>query len=246
MILLVDAGNSMIRLASLDAGGAPVLLCREPYRRASPVAGLEGSLATLGRPDAIHGASVAGNGFPVAFSAWCEQKGWPLPAWADVPRAAHGLTVGYRSPERLGVDRYAGMLGALHHHGAPFILADCGTALTIDAVDAGGRHLGGVIDPGLQGMRDALCRSTGIGAIPEGRVTLCADNTAYAVASGILRVLAAGIDRIAGEMSSGMEQGCRWLLTGGDAETLSPRLSGRWQIDPLLVMRGLAVLAGAR
>ena len=42
----------------------------------------------------------------------------------------------------------------------PCYVVDCGTAVTIDALAADGRHLGGVIIPGMRLMREALYRET--------------------------------------------------------------------------------------
>ena len=53
----------------------------------------------------------------------------------------------YKSPERLGVDRWLAMLGAVGI-GRDVIIVDAGSALTIDLLKKNGRHLGGAILPG--------------------------------------------------------------------------------------------------
>lgn len=73
-----------------------------------------------------------------------------------------GLTNGYMQTNRLGVDRWLGMLGAWVQHSelSPILVIDIGTALTMDLVNEVGVHLGGVIQPGMRLMRESLFKNT--------------------------------------------------------------------------------------
>ncbi len=73
-----------------------------------------------------------------------------------------GLTNGYMQTNRLGVDRWLGMLGAWIQHSdvSPILVIDIGTALTMDLIDEKGGHLGGVIQPGMRLMRESLFKNT--------------------------------------------------------------------------------------
>ena len=67
------------------------------------------------------------------------------------------LQVCYSTPETLGSDRLAAAVGAVCHiPGRPLLVADVGTAVTYDFVDATGRYLGGNIAPGISMRLTAL------------------------------------------------------------------------------------------
>ena len=66
----------------------------------------------------------------------------------------------YADPSRLGIDRWIAVLAAYHLAPGGACVIDAGTAATFDAVDAHGRHLGGLIMPGPQLLAAALDRNT--------------------------------------------------------------------------------------
>ena len=74
------------------------------------------------------------------------------------------------------------------------VIVDCGTTITIDAVDHTGQHLGGVIIPGVWLMRQALAEGTGrIGRVGDGMIDLRTRDTSGAVATGtVIAASAAG------------------------------------------------------
>ena len=99
-----------------------------------------------------------------------------------------GLRSGYSEPNRLGVDRWLAALAAYKIAKAPVLVADIGSALTIDVVDRKGGHCGGYIIPGPRLMQSSLLRDTERVRFPE--FTLFGDlsfgrDTAACVAGGI-------------------------------------------------------------
>ncbi len=77
------------------------------------------------------------------------------------PGAKTGLRIGYRDPLEVGPDRIATMIGAVHlYPNQHVIIADLGTATTIDVVRAGRDYLGGIILPGLRIAMKALEQNT--------------------------------------------------------------------------------------
>lgn len=70
-----------------------------------------------------------------------------------------GIDIKIDDPRELGSDRIANAIAALNLHGRDCIIADFGTATTIDAVSAGGSYLGGSIAPGIGISSRALFRS---------------------------------------------------------------------------------------
>ncbi len=81
------------------------------------------------------------------------------------------VRVDYPRPETIGADRLANACGAVLKYGAPVIVADFGTALTFDVINAEGAYTGGVIAPGLPLMTDYLADRTALLPLinPKGR-----------------------------------------------------------------------------
>ncbi len=155
-------------------------------------------------------------------------------------RAEHrGLRCGYAEPERLGVDRWLAMLAlwAQSHHA--FCVVNAGTALTFDAVDDGGQHLGGLIAPGLVTSEKAVLDATRFATRPQapnygaglGR------DTESCVRQGALHACTGLIERAARQAAGGR------FISGGDASALLPHLGGGWEWRPNLVLEGLLALA---
>jgi len=83
------------------------------------------------------------------------------PQWVVSGLSEAGLASGYDHPARLGSDRWVAMIGALQHLLAsnrqqPCVVVMVGTAVTVEAIDASGRFLGGIILPGHDIMMRAL------------------------------------------------------------------------------------------
>ena len=72
----------------------------------------------------------------------------------------HGVTNGYQQPKSLGVDRWVAMIAAWSEIKSSLLIVDFGTALTLDAIDNKGVHLGGQIIPGSETMFNSLVTAT--------------------------------------------------------------------------------------
>jgi type III pantothenate kinase len=127
-----------------------------------------------------------------------------------------------------------------------------GTAFTLDLVDAGGQHAGGLIVPGLGLMGQALRGGTGnlarlAGADPP-RVdddggpldSLVARATGEAMEQGAAWALAA-LAMHHFERLQAHAPGARLIVTGGDAPRLAPLLPGLADYRPDLVLEGLTL-----
>lgn len=76
------------------------------------------------------------------------------------PGLRTGMLIRTESPAELGPDRLANALAAWRGYGAPVIVLDFSTALTVDLVDAAGAYVGTFIAPGLEVAADALAGRT--------------------------------------------------------------------------------------
>jgi len=247
MILLVDIGNTRVKWALLRGvrlgrmrakahGGDPRVL--EVAVRRAPRA--------VTRVVAVN---VAGARFERALRAASRDRFGVRPEFVRSTREACGVRNGYRETWRLGADRWVGVIGARALARArSAVVANAGTALTIDAVSAGGRHLGGAIIPGAAAMIAAIIKGTnGIGRRARGdaasRRGLYAADTASALAAGAEFAAAALIDRAVDEAAKVLRAQPLLILTGGAAPGLKLRLRHKARMVPDLVLHGLAVLA---
>jgi type III pantothenate kinase len=245
--LLVDIGNTRIKWARFDGthvskGQAAVHSAWRPgdyvRRLMTPVRGLEEALV----------ASVAGADADRRFAAAARQAGVAV-RFIAVPRLGGGVTVGYVEPWRLGVDRYVAIVGAhALFRAVPVCVVGVGTAMTIDLVDADGRHRGGVIVPAPNLMVETLLANTqGIRRRAQGGAVggkgIFGRSTRDAIELGSRHAAAALVDRAVEEASGLLGREPLVLLTGGEAAAVRPLIRSPWVGVPDLVLRGLAVLA---
>lgn len=164
--------------------------------------------------------------------------------WGCVPRFAVstattlGVNNAYTEPGQLGVDRWLNVLAVAG--GEPSCVVSCGTALVIDAV-AGVQHLGGFIVPGLHLQLSSLVQGTRKVrpqwvAVPD---LAWGKNTSDAVHRGIVLGAVAAITQAYEQLTEQTQSLPRLVLTGGDAEKLSPHLRVPHAIIPELLLCGL-------
>jgi type III pantothenate kinase len=126
-------------------------------------------------------------------------------------------------------------------------IASVGTAMTIDAVNARGEHLGGTIVPGPDLMISSLLKNTSdiAARAREGAVSigLFANNTLGGITQGAAHALAALIDRSTLALERELGEPPTLMLTGGASDRVEALITPNFRKVPDLVLRGLAVLA---
>ncbi len=205
-------------------------------------------LAPRPAPESIVIGSVAGQAATADLRLACERV-WPTLPVRELAAAAQacGVRNAYRRPERLGIDRWAAMIAAFVQHGGPLIVADCGTAITVDYVDGAGFHQGGMIAPGRDLMHASLRTGTRLHlSEPAAPVAgLLGKDTEDAVAAGVLCAMTGALtqaDLLVSKQYGGTHVR---LVTGGAAPVVRERLGTAWRYVPGLVLDGLALLADA-
>jgi len=157
---------------------------------------------------------------------------------------AFGVTNAYAIPEHLGVDRWLTLLAVHNETPAPVCVVDCGTAITIDVMDNHGHHLGGLILPGFDLMREALLDQTHIPRVGRIESTdILGTDTAGAVSSASVHAAAALVDRVMENISHRSGQRPALVLTGSDATRLKSVLAIPCDVSLDLVMKGLSLFA---
>lgn len=246
MMLLMDIGNTRVKWA--QAQGRELSGHGTAVHAGLPPAGIWPKVwAGLPRPQRIVVSNVAGRALAESLRVYCEQQFELAPEFVTPSSRAAGVSNGYLDPAQLGADRWAAVIGAFSRYGGPVGVIGCGTAITVDTVDGEGRHLGGLIAPGLAVMRRALAEAAPVlPADANGDSVLFARDTRSAVASGVLHAAAGFIERVVAEIRERQGAQVKWLLTGGDADALQAVLRERFTPAPHLILEGLAVLAEAR
>ncbi|WP_049621089.1 type III pantothenate kinase [Frateuria defendens] len=243
MRLLLDLGNSRLKWAL--QGTAPGWLASGAVGWGELVpAMLIRTWASLPLPLAVAGASVVDGEREALVAACVAECGAPAPLWLRTPVEACGVRNAYAEPARLGVDRFLAMVAAHAEGLGDCVLVGAGTALTLDALAADGRHLGGLIAPGPRLMQQALLGATvQVRPASPGRILPLADNTADAVVSGCWQAAAALVERFVAQVTPQLGGAPALSLGGGDAEALAALLGLPHRIVEDSVLQGLAVWA---
>lgn len=242
--LVLDLGNSRIKWAFAENGLRDVRAQAygDHFERS-----LEEIFGTCPRPARALAASVADEVYSKALTQWLKAR-WGLELEHIVARDAQlGVINSYLEPARLGADRWAALIGARARLASDVAVVDCGTAVTVDVLDAQGKFCGGVILPGLTLMRTSLRqRAPGVRET-EGEDGSClARRTADAVAAGTLYGITGAIDRIIDEQTAALGVGLQVIMTGGAAAQILPHLRHTAVHAPDLVLEGVARIAADR
>ena len=249
--LAIDVGNTRLKwtLYERPEPGAPVLAHGAEFLEQIDRLG-EGAWSALPEPLSMLGCIVAGQA--VKHRVQEQMEGWSVePRWVVASDAEAGLSNGYDYPSRLGADRWVAMIGARHHmlrHGParPIILVMVGTAVTVEAIDAEGRFLGGLILPGHGIMLRALESGTAGLHVPTGDVVAFPTNTSDALTSGGTFAIAGACERMFQHLGERCGQEPLCLMTGGAGWKMLPTMTRRFELIESLIFDGLLVIAEQR
>ena len=204
----------------------------------------------LAPPSSMLGCVVAGEGVKRRVEEQLEL--WDLePRWVVSSREACGVTNGYDHPNRLGVDRWVAMIGARHRVLAqgrprPVLVVMVGTAVTVDAVDASGHFLGGLILPGFGLMLRALEMGTAGLKAPTGEAVDFPTNTSDALMSGGADALAGAVERMYRKLRQRTGEEPALVMSGGAAVKLAPITELPFETVDTLIFDGLLQLQSHR
>lgn len=273
--LLIDAGNSRVKWALADAQGvflrsgvfAHALGTRsdgqEEVEQASDTPppttannDVVDEWTALPAPSGAWISNVAGESVRQRLSALLDAH------WPGLPRTfiracerQCGVVNGYATPERLGSDRWAGLIGAhAAFPGEPLLIATLGTATTLEALTADGRFVGGMIAPGWSLMMRSLGEHTAqlpTLAADSGRSLVgdalarhwFANETPQAITAGSLLAQAGLLERAWRELCRAWGEPVRLIVSGGAAGDIAGALDVPHTRHDTLVLSGLALIA---
>jgi len=241
--LACDVGNSAVHLAHVHGEQVtPVQTFR-----LGELAGLGAALTELWRgtpqPRKIAAASVNAQGLKALEAVAAEAlrqdvlvigRDLPLPIDTDLPH-----------PESIGVDRLCCAAAAYDRLGTACVVADFGTAVTVDCVSDEGVFLGGAILPGLSMSAAALHERTA--QLPQ--VTprpvdwTFGNDTEQAIVGGLVRGARGALRALVEAYATQLGRWPTVILTGGDALLVAGDLSDSDLVQAIvddLAIRGIA------
>ncbi|CAG9254452.1 type III pantothenate kinase [Paraburkholderia caribensis] len=271
--LLIDAGNSRVKWALVRAdgtqthsgafshGGQLVKGTGDPLQSRH-----EPEWSTLPAPSSAWLSNVAGEAAARRIDAFIDRR-WPGLARTTIRSAAQqcGVTNAYTTPTQLGSDRWAGMIGArATFPGEPLLIATFGTATTLEALNADGVFVGGLIAPGWSLMMRSLGEhtaqlptldanaardlldgdSTGTSqSTPLARTAWFATDTPRSLSSGCALAQIGLIERMWRDLQDEWKVSVRLVVSGGAAGELVQALRVPYTRHDSLVLAGLALIA---
>jgi len=249
--LAIDIGNTRLKwtlYASPQPGAAALAHGASFLETIEELA--EGAWSQLPEPTTMLGCDVAGEAVrrrvEEQLEIWDVQPRWVVPA-----QHAAGVTSHYDHPNRLGADRWCALAGARARVLAsgpprPALVVMVGTAVTVDALDAEGHFLGGLILPGFGMMLRALELGTAGLKVPTGEVVDFPTNTSDALMSGGANAIAGAIERQHRRLVRRTGEEPALMMTGGAAVKLARITDLRFETVDALIFDGLLQMQAHR
>lgn len=249
MLLALDAGNTNITIGAFEGGG---LIGRWRLRTvleqtADEWGILMRNLFSLSSLDlsAVDGIIIASVVPPLDASlAEMADRYFHRPAVFVTPATDTGLKICYDNPSEVGADRIVNGVAAFHKYGGPCVVVDFGTAITFDAVSAGGRYLGGIICPGIGiGIGGLFSKTARLPLVdfrePE---KLIGTNTVGSMQSGLYYGAISMIDGILERLVEALGPETRMVATGGQARLIVRGSRFLKDLDEDLTLEGLRLI----
>ena len=191
-------------------------------------------------------SSVAGDQVNEVIALWFSKAWQKQVSFVESERQQLGVVNSYKEVRQMGVDRWVAMLAAYQRYQSAICVIDCGTAVTLDIVDESGKHLGGLIMPGLNMMRQSLFQGANGIRCQDGNEPLLANNTSDAVSGGCFHLLVSGLNSLYVQYKKQTKNKMVCVVTGGDGEKISKNMDGDCQFEADLILYGLRLIAESK
>ncbi len=253
MLLAIDAGNTNIVFALIEAGVIKTRwrIATDPRRTAdeyavwlSQLLQLEGYarqvvtgviIATV-VPRALHNLQTLSRKY---FSIEPMIAGQAPVEW--------GISLDVDDPASLGADRAVTAIAAHARHAGDLIVIDFGTATTIDWIDYQGAYKGGIIAPGINLSLDALVTAAAklprIAIEAPASTSVIGRNTVDQMHIGIYWGYVSLIEGLTTRMKEQIARPAKVVATGGLAVLFERHTRIFDVVEPDLTLQGLAILA---
>jgi type III pantothenate kinase len=191
-----------------------------PDDESAVAAALERARAACPAPRRLAACSVNPAGLAVLESAAGRMDEPVLLVGRDLPAP---IETNLPEPGAIGPDRLCAAAMAFHRLGQACVVADFGTAITVDCVDDGGVFRGGAILPGLRLSARALHEGTAV--LPEVEPVapewVFGRNTAEAIGGGLVYAARGALRELTEAYATELGSWPLLIVTGGDAELVA-------------------------
>ena len=231
--ICIDAGNSFIKVALMDDGVIQSLASFS----LGDTDGLLHHVLSLPQVEASIFSSVSAVSQTI-IDAVSQKSVHFMKLTAATPVPIHNL---YKTPETLGKDRLAAVVGAYSlFPGKDILVMDAGTALTIDFIDKEGNYRGGNISPGLNMRFRALHDYTQklFLQTQTDNYQMLGDTTASAIVSGVQNGIIFEVNYYIRHFVKEFPELVK-ILTGGDINFFVNKIESSTFAEPNLVFIGL-------
>jgi type III pantothenate kinase len=249
--LALDIGNTRLKWAQYDSPHPNATLLHHGAEFLENIDRLaDGPWSAMQVPKHVLGCVVAGDAVKRRVQEQMEL--WDVaPQWVVSSDSEAGLTNGYDHPTRLGADRWVAMIGAYHRMldqgpPKPMVVVMVGTAVTVEAVDATGKFLGGFILPGHGIMLRALESGTAGLHVPTGEVIEFPTNTSDALTSGGTYAIAGAVECMVQHVRKHCNAEPKCIMTGGAGWKMAPSMTRPFELVDNLIFDGLLQMAHRR
>lgn len=159
------------------------------------------------------------------------------------PGIKTGISILYDNPREVGADRIANSVGAFDLFDGPIIVADFGTATTLDVISEKGEYLGGSISPGIEISLEALVDKAAALFSVELKAPKSAigKNTMDSLQAGTIFGFAAQVDGLIERIESEIGN-AHIVATGGLAPLIAPHTKYIKTIEPWITLHGLRLI----
>jgi type III pantothenate kinase len=250
-LLALDVGNTRLKWALYESPQVGARLMAHGVQFLENIEKLaEGDWQALRQPRWVLGCVVAADAVRRRVEEQLDI--WDVaPQWVVSSSEEAGLRNGYDHPARLGSDRWVAMIGARQRLLArgqrkPCVLVMVGTAVTVEAIDADGRFLGGIILPGHGIMLRALESGTAGLHVPTGQVRDFPTNTSDALTSGGTFAIAGAVQRMVDNLRQHTGEDPVCIMTGGAGWKMAPSMNVPFELVESLIFDGLLTIAAER
>ncbi len=167
-----------------------------------------------------------------------------VPCLRVAPDLDTGLAVKINNPGGLGADRLLNAVAGVEKYGAPLIVVDLGTAITLDVISSEGAYIGGTISPGMElGMESLFSRTAKLPQIAlEAPAHYIGGDTTEAIQSGIVYGMVGLVDTLLRGVFKELGVSCRVIATGGHASILAQHSEIVREVDQWLTIEGLRII----
>ena len=164
-------------------------------------------------------------------------------------RSLMGVKNGYKNPRQLGDDRWCSVVGGHITIAKPFMVVDCGSAISIDFVNFNGKHEGGYILSGFEGYGDSFLHTHRLKNLRIKKINLStrtsiAKETSDALVKGYILMVTSAIEKMYKEFATNIKYKPKLIITGPYSREIFSHTSLKAKFEPDFALKCLGIISG--